>query len=164
MVRDGGLLNETVGLKFALMVRRDWVLLALLFLSLSACASQHFGEAPAVDPQIAAEIVVIHKDTNNGNRTLTLDGQAIAALPHDSFTRFAVQPGPHWLGVGCAGALQLSWTGKNHTFIADPRMKYYFLIAPAPRCATIEPLSEPQAQHLMSGQTYRPMAVARPTS
>ncbi len=139
--------------------------LGLLLLCLSACAMQPIGRVPPVDPQVAAEIVVIHNGSGaREEQMLTLDGQAIATLPQDGYTRFAVQPGPHWLGVGCPGVLHLSWTGKHRPFLADPRTTYYFLVAAAPGCANIEPMTEAQAQELMSQSTYRPIAHAGQTS
>ena len=139
--------------------------LGFVVLCLSACSPQSVGRVPPVDPLVAAEVVVIRNSSGTREeRTLTLNGQAIGALPRGGYTRFAVQPGPHWLGVGCPGVLRLSWTGQHHTFLADPRITYYFLVAPAPGCAKIEPVTEAQAQDLMSQSTYRPIEQAGQTS
>jgi len=131
----------------------------VLLLCLSACVSPpSIGRVPSVDPQVAAEVVVIRNSSGaHEERMLTLDGQAIATLPRGGYTRFAVQPGAHWLGVGCPEALQLNWTDKHRTLLADPRTTYYFLIAAAPACANIEPMTEAQAQVLMSQSKYRPI-------
>jgi hypothetical protein len=132
---------------------------------LSACAPVSLGRVPPVSPTVAAEVIVIRGTAGaDDDRMLTLDGQAIAKLPRGGYTRFAVQPGPHWLGVGCLGGWGLNWAQQHRTLLADPRTTYYFSLEPAPRCARIEPMTEAAAKELISQRTYRAVELPREQS
>ncbi len=137
----------------------------LLAVTLSACAPASLGRVPSVSPNVAAQVVVIRPtDSASEDRTLTLDGQAIATLPAGGYTRFPIQPGPHWLGVGCFTGLGLSWTEQHRIVLADPRATYYFLVADDPRCARIEPVSEAAAKDLISQGKYQSIGSPREQS
>lgn len=129
-----------------------------LAVCLSACATQ-LGQAPVVDPRFASEVVVVHSSvTTSGSQTLTLDNQTVALLSGGVATRLTVQPGPHWLGVGCSAALGLSWTEEHLTLFADPRTTYFFQATPTQRCARLQPLGEAATRALLEHGTAEALA------
>ncbi len=137
----------------------------LLVVCISACAPVSLGRVPSVNPDVAAHVVVIRSAVgSNDDRTLTLDGQAIAALPPGGYMRFNVQPGPHWIGIGCIAGWDLAWAQQHRTLLADPRTTYYFRVVSAPRCAQLEPMTEAAAKDLISQSTYRAIELPRQQS
>ena len=136
--------------------------LAMVALCLTACAAPL--ERPAVvSPAVAAEIVVPHPSAAVSlPHTLTLDDQAIAVLAGGIITRFAVQPGAHWLGVGCAVAWGLDWTEHHLTLLADPRTTYYFLVRPREHCVRLEAVTETAARELLERPTSPALTRASP--
>ena len=130
------------------------VLTALVF---AACTAPLERLQP-VDPTAAASLVVIRGSAGGRDPlVVTLDGQAIAALPGGCYTQLSIQPGPHRLGIGCMAGWGLAWTEHHQLVIADPRTTYSFLVTPAPGCARIESLSADAAQDWLARTAYRPM-------
>ena len=123
------------------------------------CAPK-LAEVPTVDPTSAASIVIIH--SGNGSEpahTLLFNGQAVAMLPAGSYTQFAVQPGPHRLGVGRSVAGGLAWNAAEQMVIVDPRNTYYFLTTSsgAQRQPRIEALPADAAGPTLSLVTFSPV-------
>ena len=124
---------------------------------IAACATP-LGHVPPVSPTTAAMLVVIRAGPKSREpRTVMLDGQAITELPGGSYTQFAIQPGPHRLGIGCVAGWGLTWTEQHQLVLADPRTTYYFLVTRAPECGRIESLSADTARDWLARTAYRPM-------
>ncbi len=139
-----------------------------LALLLSSCTLPQVARLPPVDARFAARVYVVAPHEQGAERSarwLIVDGEAAATLTNGQYTALVLQPGPHLLSMGCQIGWGLAWSEDRLPVILDPRLDYFFELAPGGSCARhLTGLDPSIGRALMAQSAYVPVEQERGAS
>ena len=138
------------------------------FVALAAGITAGCGSSPAVTGKLPAaaagdsgEVVIIRARAFIGeehNHYLNVDQENIVALTSGQHARLKLASGEHRVAIRCYGDLLSAATNEaviTHRVAAGQIS--YFAVKPRYSCASIDPLTEPEAMKLLSATSLKPL-------
>jgi len=125
---------------------------------IAGCATGRIGRLPRIENVgLAGEVTIIRVSSMTGvtnSYIITLDGQDIFGIRSGQYTKCKLNPGEYYIGVRCFGGWAPIWNEDSIKVTVTPNGRSYYLVRPDISCASIEPITEAEAQKRIPKSKY----------